>query len=126
MTPYRTPETNPRTVEDLVFIGCGGKVAALDRATGEVIWKCKVFDGFVTVLYDVAVGLLVGSSGYLWCLDPLTGGQRWHNRLKGFGHGSLSIATKRGATHDDAALADEAAQQQQIAGSTAAIIASSG
>ena len=123
MSPYRTPETNPLTVEDLVFVGCGVQVAAVHRATGGVVWKQKVSAGSVSAIhYDADVGLLVGSSGSLRCLDPLTGGERWHNRLKGFGHGDVVIATARRASQDGVAIVEEASQHAAAGAPTAIIV----
>jgi outer membrane protein assembly factor BamB len=98
---YRTAGEVPLRADDLVFVGSGGRVAAMTRATGEIVWEHKVADAIVSVLCDPAVGLLVGASGRIWCLDPVTGVQRWHNELKGFGHGSVAIATTRAATRAD-------------------------
>jgi outer membrane protein assembly factor BamB len=98
---YRTEGEVPLKADDLVFVGSGGKVAAIARAGGEIVWEQKMADGIVSLLCDPAVGLLVGASGRLWCLDPVTGSQRWHNELKGFGLGAVAIATARAATRAD-------------------------
>jgi len=115
---YRTAGEVPLTVDDLVFVGSGGKVAAIARATGQIVWEHKVADGIVSILCDPTVGLLVGASGHIWCLDPVTGVQRWHNELKGFGHGSVAIATARAATRADDGTANAAV--------IAAVVATSG
>ena len=109
MAPYRTSAETTINVEELLFVGCGGRVAALKRATGEIVWQHKVSQGFVSILFERG-SLYVGCGGHLWCLDPLSGGQRWHSDLPGFGLGSIGLATSRGATHQDiAAIETEAA-----------------
>ena len=113
MAPYRTPTEATVTVEELLFVGCSGRIAALKRATGEILWQHKLSQGFVSVFLDRG-SLYVGCMGHLWCLDPVTGGQRWHNDLPGFGHGSIGLATTRGATHQDAAAIDAAAAATAI------------
>jgi hypothetical protein len=74
-------------IKDLVFTGLNGQVAALDRDSGEIVWHWvspKPRSGYVTLLLDKD-RLLVAVSGYLYCLDPLTGEPLWFNPLKGFG-----------------------------------------
>jgi outer membrane protein assembly factor BamB len=78
---------------DLVFIGIKGSVVALNRTTGKQVWvtHLKGSDFVNVVLQDGAI--LASCYGEIFCLDPLTGGGRWHNPLKGFGTGLATIAT---------------------------------
>ena len=79
--------TNPS-----VFIGIRGTVLALDRATGEELWRRPlVGSDFVNVAL-VEGDLFATSRGELFALDPGTGEVRWHNPLKGLGRGLLTIA----------------------------------
>ena len=82
---------------DLVFVGIGRSVVALNQTTGELVWasKLKGYD-FVNVVLD-GERLLATSCGEIFCLDPLTGELLWHNPLKGFGIGLATIATVQGA-----------------------------
>src|ERR1051326_1265230 len=78
---------------DLVFIGIKGAVVALNRDTGQQAWATNLKGiGFVNVVLQDD-SLLASCCGELFCLDPLTGNPRWHNRLKGFGRGLATIAT---------------------------------
>ena len=77
---------------DLVFIGIKGSVIALNRATGEQVWATHLKgNDFVNVVVQDGT-VLASCSGEIFCLDPLTGGARWHNSLKGFGMGLATIA----------------------------------
>jgi len=107
------------TLENLVFVGFNSRVAALDRRTGELVWKwkCPKGKGFVTLLLD-ADRLLASVQGYTYCLDARTGQQLWFNELSGFGHGVASLASVRGGS--TGALLGEAKAEQARATAAAA------
>jgi len=87
-------------IKKLVFVGLKGRVVALDRASGEIVWLWrapKAGTGYVTLLLDKD-RLIVSAGGYLYCLDPASGEQIWFNPLKGFGVGVASIASVHGST----------------------------
>ena len=87
-------------VKDLIFVGLNGRVAALDRTTGETIWEWrspKPRSGYVNLLVDKNL-LIAGVNGYIYGLDPRTGEQLWFNELKGYGLGVTSLATLGGST----------------------------
>jgi len=93
-----------------LFIGLGGQVVALDRATGTEIW-CRGLKSrtYVTISFD-GHSLFAGCGGELFCLDPATGELRWHNKLPGLGRGLISFggATEpilAGAAEEEAAAA---------------------
>ena len=76
---------------DRLFIGIGGHVVAIQASTGQEIWRTKLRrSSFVTVLVrkDAVFG---GAAGHLYCLDPATGGIRWHNGLDGLGTSLVSF-----------------------------------
>ncbi len=104
--------------QGVVFVGFNKRVAALDRRTGEILWKWQAPDGsgFVSLLLDED-RLFVAVSGYTYCLDGSTGLQIWRNPMKGFGTGATSLATVRG--HTPHALLGEAAAQQASAAAAA-------
>jgi hypothetical protein len=102
-------------VEDLIFVGLNGRVAALDRSTGQTVWDWrspKPRSGYVNLLVDRNL-LIAAVNGYVYDLDPRTGEQLWFNELKGYGLGVTSIATLGGSTSPalvlQAAAADAAA-----------------
>ena len=74
-----------------IVIGIGGSVLALDRATGQEIWRTKLKGDFVYVAF-VDSDLFATAYGELYCLDPATGKVRWKNQLKGLGMNLISIA----------------------------------
>ncbi len=76
----------------LVYLGIKGSVLALNSATGVQVWSVKLKGSeFVNVtLLDGDV--LAATSGEVFCLDAQTGGVRWHNPLKGYGLGLVSMA----------------------------------
>jgi len=112
------------SIEELVYVGLNGRVAALDRQTGELVWEWHSDrSGYVTLL--VERGYVVASvNGYLYGLDAATGEQRWHNPLKGWGVGVASLGSVYQSSGAMAALA-AAAQAQQAAAAGAAAAAGS-
>jgi len=101
-------------IQDLVFVGLNGRVAALEIATGEIVWKWSAPKGiaYVSVLVDRKT-VIAGVNGYIYGLDAMTGEQLWFNELKGYGIGVTSLATQSGSTSQpvvlEAASADAAA-----------------
>jgi outer membrane protein assembly factor BamB len=84
------------SIDQLVFVGLGGRVVALDRDTGEIVWTSSVRWGTdVSLLLD-GDRLIAALSGYLYCLDPRDGRVLWHNPLKGYGMGPASLVSVRG------------------------------
>jgi outer membrane protein assembly factor BamB len=102
----------------LVFVGFNSRVVALDRESGQLVWKWQSHKGrgYTTVLLD-GDRLIVSVVGYTYCLDPLTGAERWHNHLDGLGVGVASLASVNGTAMALLAAA-EAAQRQQRAAKT--------
>ena len=66
-----------------IFIGIKGTVAAIDRATGQEVWRTELKGGdFVNAVVQDG-DLYAATHGELFCLDVATGRIRWHNQLKG-------------------------------------------
>src|ERR1022692_3994256 len=99
----------------MVFIGIHGTVVALDRATGEEVWRTSLKGDFVNVVLQDG-DLYAAASGELFCLDPSTGHIRWQNELKGLGRGRVTIAT----TGSQQTLVMRKKQQQDEAAAAAA------
>jgi outer membrane protein assembly factor BamB len=94
----------PRNAPILTFVGIQKNVVALDRDTGSEVWRAQLHTAdYVTVLWD-GEALLAANAGEVWRLDPASGEVMWHNELKGFGRGLVSLASSRvpgGTTHAD-------------------------
>ena len=76
----------------LIYLGVKGSVIAVNSATGEPAWAQSLKGGdFVNVALD-GDRLFAATHGEIFCLDPRTGAIRWHNPLKGYGWGLISIA----------------------------------
>jgi outer membrane protein assembly factor BamB len=74
----------------MLFIGVNGTVLAIDRATGQEVWRTKLKGGdFVNVVLDEGE-LYATTKGELFSLDPATGTIRWQNELKGLGLGIIT------------------------------------
>jgi len=77
----------------VVFIGIKGTVLALDRATGQEVWRTPLKGGdFVNVALDEGE-LYAATKGELFRLDPATGAVLWQNGLRGLGRDLLTIAS---------------------------------
>lgn len=89
-------------MRNLLFIGIQGHVLALDRATGEEVWRTKLKGSdFVSLVLDGS-DIFASAQGRLFCLDSRSGNIRWENTLKGLGVGLLSIAGTGAATSAEA------------------------
>ncbi len=109
---------------EMVFIGFNGNAAALDRISGEILWRWSApkGSGYASLLLD-GDSLLAAVNGYTYCLDPRTGQQLWFNPMKGFGYGVTSIATATGHTPHAQLAESEAEAQRAAAASSASITA---
>jgi outer membrane protein assembly factor BamB len=98
-----------------LYIGLGGHVVAIDRATGAEIWRTKLrSSSFVTIAIEPDA-IYAGANGELYCVDPATGAIRWRNRLKGLG---MSVVAFDGANVTTSAAAIQAAQAAAMVAAT--------
>jgi outer membrane protein assembly factor BamB len=117
-----------RSLADLVFVSFNKQVVALDRYTGELVWKWSApkGSGFIALLID-GDRLIASCQGYTYCLDPMFGQLVWSNPLEGMGVGIPCIASVNGTSANSIAImsaaAAELAQQQQAAQGGAAAAA---
>jgi outer membrane protein assembly factor BamB len=108
----------------IIYLGVKGSVVAIDSATGQLIWSTDLKGGqFVNVVLD-GNNLFATTRGEIFCLDP-QGGVRWHNPLKGYGLGLVTIAGQ--GIPQNAVLGAEKIRrdQQQAAAAASASAASS-
>jgi outer membrane protein assembly factor BamB len=85
-------------MEQNLYIGSNGHVAAINLQSGEEVWRVKLKTGFIssTSYEDVSVivrdGVIyAGCKGHLFALSP-AGEIIWHNSLSGLGHNDISLA----------------------------------
>jgi hypothetical protein len=103
---------------NLIFIGIKGTVLALDRATGQEVWRTKLKGSeFVNVVL-LDGDLFATTEGELFCLDASTGRIRWQNPLKGLGLGLVTIAAP---DSQQAVSMREKQRRDQAAASAAAV-----
>ena len=74
-----------------VILGMKGHVLAIDKSTGEEIWRSKLKSSEITVVSSDSERVYASASGHLFCLDRHTGEQLWVNKLKGLGYGTCVI-----------------------------------
>ena len=112
-----------KTVEQLVFQGFNRQVVAVDRYDGSIVWTWKASNGsgLVSLLLD-GDRLIASCSGYVWCLDPLTGGEVWEQPLKGMGTGFATLTSVRAT---GSAAASNVAASVAISAATAAAASNS-
>lgn len=80
-----------------IYLGIRGTVVALDRATGNELWRTELKGAdFVNVVIDGGQ-LYATAKGEIFCIDAATGDLLWHNKLSGLGLGLVSIATPSGS-----------------------------
>ncbi|MEW6113192.1 MAG: PQQ-binding-like beta-propeller repeat protein [Thermodesulfobacteriota bacterium] len=88
---------------EILYVGIKAQVLALDRQTGNVIWRTALprwnlaGDTFVNVVFDNG-SIFAHTMGRLFCLDPETGHIKWRNNLAGCGYGIAAFATSNSST----------------------------
>jgi outer membrane protein assembly factor BamB len=104
-------------LQDLLFVGFNGRVVALERRSGELVWewKCpKPSSQMVAVLVQ-GERIYASSAGYTYCLDALNGEQLWGNTLKGMGTGVPCLATAESGSSGSLLLQAQTMADQQAA-----------
>lgn len=101
-------------MSELLFVGIGGYVTAIDSVSGQEIWRQKLKgSNFVSIQVSDNV-IYAGTAGELFCLDRASGNIQWHNSLKGLGTGFITF----GNASSVIAAAACAAAQAAAAGAT--------
>ncbi|MBI4963798.1 MAG: PQQ-binding-like beta-propeller repeat protein [Desulfomonile tiedjei] len=104
-------------MNEFLYVGLKAQVLALDRETGEVVWRRSLpswnwfGDSFVTIALDNG-SIFAHTVGRLYCLDAETGIIKWQNNLKGVGYGTANLATGNSWTKN----AEVAQRKMQRAG----------
>jgi len=103
-----------------IYLGIKGAVIALNSATGQELWAKKLTGSdFVNVVLNGS-DLLATTHGEVFCLDPQTGIIRWHNPLKGYGWGLVSIAAAGLPANPNLIMAEKRRQDQAAAAAASA------
>ena len=113
----------PQQIDTMVFVGFNSRVAALDTATGNILWDWeapKSKGGYVTLHLLGDRQLIAAVDGYIYCLDPRTGTETWMNETKGFGTGVTSMTSVHGRTRHDSLVAAAAEKAAAAAAAAAA------
>ena len=106
----------------IIYLGVNGSVVAVDSSTGQIIWSTTLKGSeFVNVVLD-GDNLFATTRGEIFCLDPQGGGIRWHNKLKGYGLGLITIAGE--GIPQNAVLSAEKRRRDQEQASAAATASS--
>ncbi len=107
--------------KNALFIFSKGRVAAIDKKNGDIIWEVKLKDyikNAVSLYYgQITVEdnkVFVGTSGLLFCLNAKDGSLIWKNELKGWGYQFVSIANA-GSEASNAAASSAATAAAVIA-----------
>jgi outer membrane protein assembly factor BamB len=99
-------------MEDLIFVGTGRWIAALDKVTGHPLWRRKLprwyASGPVTILVDEGL-VYAGRGGYVYCLDALSGDVVWERGLASGSHPVL-MATAQSFVDQSGTVAVASAQ----------------
>lgn len=99
-----------------LFILSGGRVAAINKKTGEIVWEVKLKE-YVKGASSYSFGqinvednkIYIGTTGVLLCLNTKDGSLIWKNELKGWGYGFVSLANAGNEAASAAAAATHAA-----------------
>jgi outer membrane protein assembly factor BamB len=109
-----------RLTSGTIYVGIRGHVVALDRRTGDELWRTHLKGAsFVYVQRDEDL-LLATCSGEVFALRPRTGELVWHNRLKGMGMGFTTVIGDAGAAAAGVAGIAALEAQRQAAAAAAA------
>ena len=102
----------------LLYVGMKGTALALDRATGQEVWRTELKGSdFVNVVLDDGE-LYAATHGELYRLDPRSGAVIWHNTMPGMGWGLIAIGAA--GSGQLAPMSEKQRQDQEAASSGAA------
>ena len=101
---------------NVLYIGIRGNVLAIDRVTGEEVWRTALKGSDFVNVVEQNGELFASARGELFRLDPTTGKILWHNPLSGLGWGFVTIAGGGTAPM----MAEKKRRDQQAAAAAAA------
>lgn len=88
-------------IKDSLYILSYGRVAAINKKSGDIIWEKKLKE-YLPTGSAYAIGqlqvegdkLFIGIQGILLCLKAKDGSLIWKNELKGWGYNFISFANQ--------------------------------
>ncbi len=98
-----------------LFVGTHGHVVALDKTTGDTLWKTslpKTGYDVVSILVEGDV-LFCASGGRAFALDAASGEIRWSNPLSALGSGLVYLASDQSLAAVSSFLTEAAAARNQ-------------
>ena len=105
-------------ISSLIHIGVRGCVVALDRRTGDEVWRAMLKGcSFVNVVLD-GFEIYATTRGEIFCLDAATGQCLWNNPLRGLGYGLITVANS-----GQAPAAEQIHQEEAAAAATSTAVA---
>ncbi len=109
----------------IIYLGVKGSVMAVDSSTGQQVWLTQLKGTeFVNVVLD-GDNLYATTRGEIFCLDPQGGGIRWHNPLRGYGWGLITVAGEGIAQSATVTNAEKRRRDQQQAAAASSASAGS-
>jgi outer membrane protein assembly factor BamB len=90
---YRETDDTPQ----ILVVALGGKVAGIDRNTGDELWRNELPGGglgIVELLVEEKTVLAL-AGGKLFCLELTSGEERWSTEVPGSGRGTMLVEDKR-------------------------------
>ncbi len=113
--------------QNKLFILSNGKVAALNKKDGSIIWEIKLKQ-YIKSNTSYAIGqislegdkLYIGLNGILICLYAKDGSLAWVNELKGWGYGFVSMANVNNDANATSSAAEAAASAALVAATAGA------
>jgi outer membrane protein assembly factor BamB len=109
-----------RITSGVVHVGIKGHVIALDRRTGDELWRTHLKGASFVYLQRDDDLLLATCSGEVFAIRPKTGELVWHNPLKGMGMGFTTVIGDAGAGAPGVAGIAALEAQRQAAAAAAA------
>jgi len=105
------PSDSP-AIADLVFVAFNSRAAALNRDTGEIVWRWRSPRGYGPVALMLDGDRVIASvQGYTYCIDAATGRQLWNNDMTGFGLGIPCLTSYRSSSMASSMLAQHEESQ---------------
>jgi len=81
------------TSSQLLIVGIGGHVVAIDPGSGSELWRTKLKGRDFVTVSPAGARVFAGAGGELFCLDADSGQILWNNKLKGLGTGLVTFAS---------------------------------